>query len=344
MRQTARHPPPHRDHSKTICSERYSDGSLWLSSELESDVAAVVRTFIRNGQFRKDVGKANILHAGRYTTLWEIDLPRCGACVLKEMRVPHDKGVFRALERSVEFRVAPPVTRALRTACALRRAGVRTFEPLAAWTDCHGKTKNFLLYRKLAGVALGDYWMGAMPFRPQKEANLSNGCLASYLSLAGQLVRNLFETGFSHADLHPKNLVVPDALDGSGPMSVLDLDSVFRIPWRFGRRVRFTTMIKSLRHIAECFCDGEDPILAAFVRSLCADNAEAESAVRRGLDHWRSWSGHSRAMATVTAFFRCPPPRRSKGAVLPWDLSLRHLPSGNHRTLPSPVLEETTRS
>lgn len=305
----------------------YRHGRIRFAEGVAPASAAAILAFVREGRHLAMPESAKVAHSNPDTSISTCDFPGEGTCVLKEIRPPRRKGLARFITKSIQMRVWPRSFRALHVGEALRKAGVRAIEPIAAWTDHRGGFRNFLLYRRVEGVALGDHWMGGMPFLAP-EPPPPPPALIAYGALAGILVRDLFEAGFAHVDLHPKNVVVPKAMDGSGPMSLLDLDAVIRVPSRFwGRRVRFTAMAKSLRHVAESLPEDSDPVLAAFLHALCRNDAAAEHALRPALDLWRRGGGRNRFSTTISSFLRCPPPPRPDGTPHPWDRPPRRLPS-----------------
>ncbi|MBR6022589.1 MAG: hypothetical protein IK066_09265 [Kiritimatiellae bacterium] len=289
-------------------SQRIPGGRLVL--DVSQAEAEAVRRFVLSGDALHLPADCRMPLKNPRSAVWNVDLPGVGRCILKEFRVVRDRGLGRRLESAFKLRFVHRGLRTMQLAGRLAAAGIRTFVPFAFWTDSRGGIRNFLLYRYVEGEIIGDRWMGELAAisPPAKADNpLSPEALHSFLEQAGALVRNLHEAGVVHTDLHPKNFVFPDASCAAGPLSVIDLDSAY-CPSVHGRRALFTVRMRSLRRLAQCFRDEDDPGLRAFVRAYSRDDPETESAVLRALRFWRGrkWNG---ALDIVRAWLRCPPPR-----------------------------------
>ncbi len=284
--------------------ERIPGGRLWLADRPEADI---VRRFVRNGKIPPE---ARVLHRSSRCTVRLVDVQGVGRCILKEAGVIRGRGLGHRLESAFKLHFVHRALRTMRLAGRFLDSGIRTFEPLAFWTDSRGGIRNFLLYRHVDGEIVGDYWMGELASisptakgakPPPEEA------LLSFFSKAGELVRDLHEAGFIHTDLHPKNFVSPDAMSGAGPLALIDLDSA-RVPFAPGRRCLFTVRMRSFRRLAQCFRSEDDPGLRAFVRSYSRGDPETEEAVLRALRFWRGRPQRS-TLDRIRAWWRCPPPR-----------------------------------
>ena len=288
--------------------QRIPGGRLWLDASRPD--AEAVRTFVLSGDALRLPPECRVPHKTPRSTVWIADVPGAGKCVLKEFGVVRGRGLGHRLESAFKLRFVHRGLRTMRLADRLAAAGVRTFEPLAFWTDSRGGIRNFLLYRFVAGEVVGDRWMGELesisPLAPG-AAPLAPDAVASFLSLAGALVRDLHDAGVVHTDLHPKNFVSPDAARGAGPLSLIDLDSARALSSR-GRRSRFTARVRSLRRLAQCFRSEDDPGLRTFVRAYARGDAELEAAVLCALRFWRGRKWHAR-FDPALAWLRCPPPR-----------------------------------
>ena len=206
--------------------EKIPGGRLWIAAE--RPVADAVRRFVRSGDALHLPPECRVPHKTPRSTVWIADVPGAGKCVLKEFAPIRGRGFGHRLESAFKLRFVHRGLRTMRLAGRIAAAGVRTFEPLAFWTDSRGGIRNFLLYRFVPGEIVGDRWMGELesisPLAPG-AAPLAPEALASFLSEAGALVRALHDAGVVHTDLHPKNFVSPDASRGAGPLSLIDLDS-----------------------------------------------------------------------------------------------------------------------
>lgn len=288
-----------------ISKEKIPGGRLWLATERPETDA--VRRFVIAGSIPPD---APVLHRSSRCTVRLLDLPGTGRCVLKEAGVIRGRGLGHRVESAFKLRFVHRALRTMRLAGRFADAGIRTFEPLAFWTDSRGGIRNFLLYRYVEGEIVGDRWMGELAsISPTAEGAEPPPpeALSSFLTQAGALVRELHEAGFIHTDLHPKNFVSPDAMRGAGPLALIDLDSA-RVPFAPGRRALFTVRMRSFRRLAQCFRSEDDPGLRAFVRAYSRGDPETEEAVLRALRFWRGRPQRS-ALDRVRAWWRCPPPR-----------------------------------
>ena len=288
-----------------IARERIPGGRLWLA--VSRPGAEDVRRFVLAGAVPPD---APVLHRSSRCSVRLVEVPGAGRCILKEAGVIRGRGPGHRLESAFKLRFVHRGLRTMRLAGRFADAGIRTFEPLAFWTDSRGGIRNFLLYRYLEGEIVGDRWMGELAsISPTKEGlePPPPEALLAFLSQAGALVRDLHEAGFVHTDLHPKNFVSPDALRGAGPLALIDLDSA-REPFAPGRRTLFTVRMRSFRRLAQCFRSEDDPGLRAFVRAYSRGDPETEEAVLRALRFWRGRRQRS-ALDRVRAWLRCPPPR-----------------------------------
>lgn len=288
-----------------IGRERVPGGRLWLA--VQGPEAEAVRRFVLAGAVPAG---ARELHRSSRCIVRLVDVPGAGRCILKEAGVIRGRGLGHRLESAFKLRFVHPGLRTMRLAGRFAEAGIRTFEPLAFWTDSRGGIRNFLLYRYLEGEVVGDYWMGELEsISPTKEGAEppSPEAFRSLVLQAGALVRDLHEAGFVHTDLHPKNFVSPDVPRGAGPLALIDLDSA-RAPRVPGRRALFTVRMRSFRRLAQCFRSEDDPGLRAFVRSYSRGDPEMEEAVLRALRFWRGRPQRSR-IDRVRAWWRCPPPR-----------------------------------
>lgn len=291
-----------------IKREKIPGGRLWLDADDAS--AAAVRDFVLSGGARQLTRSCHATHRTPRSTVWTADLPDIGLCVLKEFAVIRGRGLWHRLESAFKLRFVHRGLRTMRIAGHLAAAGVRTFKPLAFWTDSRGGIRNYLIYRFVEGEVVGDRWMGELesisPLAPG-AAPLAPAAVVSFMSLAGALARDLHEAGVVHTDLHPKNFISPNAASGSGPLSLIDLDSA-RITKAPGRRLRFTARMRSLRRLAQCFRSEDDPGIQAFVHAYSRGDPETESAVLRALRFWRGRKWHS-TWDVILASVICPPPR-----------------------------------
>lgn len=288
--------------------EKIPGGGLWLFAD--GGAAAVVREFVLGGGAMRAIRTGPAIHTTPRSSVWISEIHGIGKCVIKEFAVNKNRGLGHRIESAFKLRFVHRGLRTMRLARHLAAAGVRTFEPLAFWTDYRGGARNYILYRYLEGEVVGDRWMGELesisPLDPALPP-LSHEALASFLSHAGALVRDLHEAGVIHTDLHPKNFISPDAASCQGPLSLIDLDSA-RIPAAPWRRLLFLARMRSLRRLAQCFRSEDDPGLLAFVRAYSRGDPETETAVLRALRFWRGRKWHS-TRDMLLALFRCPPPR-----------------------------------
>ncbi|MBQ9725904.1 MAG: hypothetical protein IJV65_00165 [Kiritimatiellae bacterium] len=306
-----------------ITREKIPGGRLWLAAERPE--ADAVRRFVRSGDALRLPPGCRIPHRSRRGAVWRVDVPGAGDCVLKEYSVVRDRGFWGMAESAFKLRFVHRGLRTMRTAFALRAAGVPTFEPLAFWTDSRGGIRNFLLYRRVEGEVVGDRWMGELsaispPARP--DPPLSRDAVRSFFGRAGELVRRMHDAGFVHTDLHPKNFVTPDPDDPAAPLALIDLDSAYRFfsprrwarPFAPGRRARHVLRVKSLRRLAQCFKNEEHSALRAFVRAYARRDPEAERRILGQLRFWRARPWHRR-LDTLWAriLFDPPPPLEARG-------------------------------
>ena len=303
--------------------ETIPGGRLWIAAERPE--ADAVRRFVRSGDALRLPPECRVPHRSRGGGVWRADVPGAGACILKEYAVVRGRGFGRRLESAFKLRFVHRGLRTMRTAFALRAAGVPTFEPLAFWTDRRGGIRNFLLYRRVEGEVVGDRWMGELsaispPARP--DPPLSRDAVRSFFGRAGELVRRMHDAGFVHTDLHPKNFVTPDPDDPAAPLALIDLDSAYRFfsprrrasPFAPGRRARHVLRVKSLRRLAQCFKNEEHSALRAFVRAYARRDPEAERRILGQLRFWRARPWHRR-LDTLRAriLFDPPPPLEARG-------------------------------
>ena len=263
--------------------QRIPGGRLWLDASRPD--AEAVRTFVLSGGALRLPPGCRVPHKTPRSTVWIADVPGAGKCVLKEFAPIRGRGFGHRLESAFKLRFVHRGLRTMRLAGRIAAAGVRTFEPLAFWTDSRGGIRNFLLYRFVPGEIVGDRWMGELEsISPLAEGAVRPGpeAVASFVRGAGELLRTLHEAGVVHTDPHPKNFVSPDASRGAGPLSLIDLDSARALSAR-GRRSRFTARVRSLRRLAQCFRSEDDPGLRAFVRAYSRGDAELAAAVLRAL-------------------------------------------------------------
>lgn len=294
-------------------SQRIPGGRLVL---VPGPAAGAVRDWILSGAPGRLPPEARVPHRSRGGGVWRADVPGAGACILKEYAPVRGRGFGRRLESELKLRFVHRPLRTLRTALALREAGVPTFEPLAFWTDSRGGIRNFLLYRRVEGEVFGDRWMGELsaispPARP--DPPLSRDVVRSFFARAGELVRRMHEAGFIHTDLHPKNFVTPDPADPAAPLALIDLDSAYRLS-ATGRGARHVACVKSLRRLAQCFKNEEHSALRAFVRAYARRDPEAERRILGQLRFWRARPWHRR-LDTLWAriLFDPPPPLEARG-------------------------------
>lgn len=281
---------------------------MWLDAERPE--AEAVRRFVEGSGTTRLPDGARLTHGNPRSDVWGVDVPGAGRCILKEFHATRGRGFGRWLESAFKLRFVHRGLRTMKLAGRLATAGVRTFEPLAFWTDSRGGMKNFLLYRRVEGEVVGDRWMGELSrIAPPAHADRPLGAeaLSGFFEKAGEMVRAMHEAGVVHTDLHPKNFVSPNSDDPAEPLSLIDLDSALA-PFAPGRRALFTARMRSLRRLAQCFSDEDDAGLRAFVRAYSRRDPETEEAVLRALRFWRGRKWH-RTGDGLLAWLRCPPPR-----------------------------------
>lgn len=288
--------------------EKIPGGNIWLLAD--GKTADTVKHFVCSGNVLTAIQSNTPVHTTPRSSVWILDIEGLGKCVIKEFNVSKKPGFGHRLESAFKLRFVHRGLRTMRIAKHLKEAGVRTFTPLAFWTDFRCKIRNYIIYKYLEGEVIGDRWMGELePISPTvpELAPLSQEALISFLSNAGAVVRDLHDAGVIHTDLHPKNFISPDAVHGAAPLYIIDLDSAHIVKSQC-RRMRFTMEMRSLRRLAQCFKSEDDPGLQAFVRAYSRNDPEMEAAVLRALRFWRGRKWRS-TCDSLLALFRCPPPR-----------------------------------
>ncbi len=291
----------------TARGEKIPGGRLWLDNERpEADAA---RRFAASGEALKLPPECRLGHHTRHGAVYVINVAGAGRCVLKEFRVLRDRGLFRRLESAFKLLFVHRGLRTMRLAGRLAAAGVRTIEPLAFWTDSRGAIRNFLLYRFIGGEVFGDFWMGELAaISPPAKAGaaLAPGSLEAFFGKVGEMVRRMHDAGVVHTDLHPKNFISADVSHPANDLALIDLDSAHRAA--SSGRLAFNARMRSLRRLAQCFRDEDDPLLRLFVRAYSREDPETEAAVIRALRFWRGRKGCG-PVGFILSYLRCPPPR-----------------------------------
>lgn len=302
----------------TIRRKKIPGGRLWLN---EADASAdAIRRFVVSGDALRLPEECRLGHHTRHGAVYVADVPGVGRCVLKEFRVLRDRGLFRRLESAFKLLFVHRGLRTMRIAGRLAAAGIKTIDPLAFWTDTRGAIRNFLLYRFIEGEIFGEHWMGELSaISPPSKANAqpSREALEAFFAKAGETVRRMHDAGIVHTDLHPKNFVAADIERPADTLALIDLDSarsvhsgvhVLCAAGNGGGSLAFNDRMRSLRRLAQCFRNEDDPLLRLFVRSFSRGDAETETSVLRALRFWRGrkWSG---LLDFPLALLKCHPPR-----------------------------------
>ena len=273
-------------------------GTLWRN--LDDVASGAVLDFVRSEAFRSVPEDRRVSSNNKKNHIYVLDVPGAGKCVLKEGFVSRRYPPAKRLEIAFKLRFLKRGLRTMRLALEASRGGVRSLAPLAFWTDFRGALRNFFLYRHVAGAPLDALW------RTGAYAEQDKPALLAYLAKAGEQARKLHALGIVHEDLLPRNIVVPDALDGEGDVSLIDLESASR-PFAPGRRMKFTLRLRSLHRLLDR-AHYDDDCLDAFLHGYCGGRADHVAPCRRTLEFWLRHAS-LRSPFLLVAWLRFPPPR-----------------------------------
>ncbi|MGI5870224.1 MAG: lipopolysaccharide kinase InaA family protein [Kiritimatiellia bacterium] len=279
-----------------ISKERLPNGTLWLNRD--DAAVSVVLDFVRSEAFRSVPEDRRVSSNNKKNHIAILDVPGVGKCVLKEGFVSRQYPPAKRLEIAFKLRFLKRGLRTMRLALVAARGGVRTFAPLAFWTDFGGSLRNYFLYRHVEGVPLDALW------RTGAYAEADQPALLAYLAKAGEQARKLHALGIVHEDLLPRNIIVPSALDGEGDVSIIDMESASRL-FAPGRRLNFTLRLRSLHRLVDR-ARYDDACLDAFFLGYCGGREEDATLCRRVLEFWRRHDTFS-AFFLPIAWLRFPP-------------------------------------
>lgn len=281
-----------------IGKQSLPSGTLWRN--LDDEAAGAVLDFVRSEAFRRIPEDRLVSSNNKKNRIYVLDVPGIGRCVLKEGFVSRRYKLAKRLEIAFKLRFLKRGLRTLRLALEASRGGVRTLAPLAFWTDFRGALRNYFLYRHVNGAPLDALW------RTGAYAEADKSALLAYLAKAGEQARKLHALDIVHEDLLPRNIVVPDALDGEGDVSIIDLESASR-PFAPGRRMKFALRLRSLHRLLDR-AHYDDACLDAFLVGYCGGRADHVALCRQVLEFWLRHAS-LRALFLPIAWLRFPPPR-----------------------------------